>query len=63
MINLGTKPIKNKDSKKNGLVIDQSAKDICFNCSMNFEIMTAVCAHAILSKPLDINLKHVLFPE
>jgi hypothetical protein len=38
----GTKPIKNKDSKKNGLVIDLSAKDICFNYSMNFEIMMAV---------------------
>jgi hypothetical protein len=42
MLDLGTKPIKNKDSKKNGLVIDLSAKDICFNCSMNFEIMMAV---------------------
>jgi len=34
------KSIKNRDSKKNGLVIGQSAKNLNFNYSMNFEITT-----------------------
>ena len=46
---LEAKPVKKtaakKVSKKNRLVIDQSAKDIRFNYSMNFEIIGAVSDH------------------
>jgi hypothetical protein len=38
-------PQYKKVSKKNRLVIDQSAKDIRFNYSMNFEIIAAVSDH------------------
>jgi len=48
-----------KLKKKNVLVIDQSAKDISFNYSINFEIMTATSDHTISSSknPCDISLK------
>jgi len=47
------------------LVIEQSAKDINFNYSMNFEIMTTVSDHTMLSlkNPCDIHLKHVISGE
>jgi hypothetical protein len=38
----GTQPIKSKDLKKNVFVIEQSAKDMSSNYSMNFEIKTPV---------------------
>jgi hypothetical protein len=45
MIDAGTISTIKKVSKKNRLVIDQSAKDIRFNYSMNFEIIAAVSDH------------------
>jgi hypothetical protein len=44
---IGTKPIKNKDSKKNVLVFDQSTKDINLNSSLNFGIMATLSEHTI----------------
>jgi hypothetical protein len=44
----GTKPIKNKGSKKNGLVIGKSTKDICFKYRYNFKIMMTVSGHTII---------------
>ena len=45
---LGTKPIKNKGSKKNGLVIGQATIDICFKYRYNIKIMMTVSGHTIL---------------
>ena len=46
-------------------VIVQSAKSICYNCSMNFEINTPVSDHTISSSqnPCDMNLKPVVLTE
>jgi len=48
IIDSGTKPIKNKGSKKNGLVIGQATKDICFKYRYNIKIMMTVSGHTIL---------------
>lgn len=43
-------------------VIVQSAKSVCYNCSMNFGINTPVSDHTISSSqnPCDMNLKPVV---
>jgi len=48
MFSSGTQLIKNKGYKKYVLVIGQSAKNICFNYSTKFEIMTAVTGRITL---------------
>jgi len=44
----GTKPIKDKGSKKDGLVIGQSAKDIIINYSINFKKDSCITLYYLL---------------
>ena len=57
----GTQTIKNKGSKKNGLMISQSTKDRCFKYRFNFEIMMTVSGHTILLKLLRYPFESFIF--
>jgi hypothetical protein len=56
ILRLGTLSIKNRDLKKHAIVIEEFAKVMGFNYSMNFEIRTHVSdkPYHPLKKPWDI---------